>query len=386
MSAKNPDGHCYVVGHDGLIRTISPLFTRDWRDDHAQGNDENLRARQTAVDASRERWLEATKDTPAGVAHTASQVVRDDPKRGLRIGRTGVWLVAMPLASEMKVRGLRAEMRLYKAKFDDYTQQLRLHRADGKAQREEAMKLERVARKEQLSVYPTWDGVQGPAIDHNKEWDVYAEMGEVLGIEPSYKSLTARAASLRRQGHADAAAEFDTWAAATLKANGLRRKIRNAASCRDAVHKELAELGGSVGDPDDEHAVVLLDGRGSAVQVEDGAALIRQAFRETGGVCPVVSWGASRQPWSWSGDAKDAEGDFTAEGVAMIGWIDVITRRGGGARSAEVTAAIAAVRTLGDDHQRLFERISGMVPESANGAAGEAAGPAAAVSAEGVTE
>ncbi len=351
MSAQNPDGHCYVVGHDGLIRTISPTFTRDWRDDWTQGNDENLRARKTAVDASRERWLEATENTPVGVAHTASQVVRDDPKRGLRIGQTGVWLVAMPPASEMKVRGLRGEMRLYEAELADYTRQLRLHRAD-----------------------------------------VYAEMGEALGLEPSYQSLTERAASLRRQGHNDAAAEFDTWAAAARKASGLRRKIRRATSCINGVRKELAVaiavavVAERDYEPDDEHAVVLLDGRGGVVQVEDGATLIRQAFRETCGVCPVGSWRGARGPWSWSGDAKDADRDFTAEGVAMIGWIDVITRRGVGARSAGVVAAIAAVRTLGDDHQRLLDRLSAMVPESADGAAGEAAGSAAAVSTEGVTE
>jgi hypothetical protein len=369
----NTDRHCYIYGCDGLTRVLSPLWTRDWRYDHKVDNETNLRLRKAAGDASRNWWLAASRNTPAGESFAASQVVRDDPKRGLRIGQTGVWLVAMP-APKPLTRRERQE-----AGSRRRSDELRAIQKGGQAQRDRAMALERVARKEQMSVYPTWDGVAGPVNDPDTFWDTYAEMGETLGLGPTHQQLTARAGRLRQQGHEAAAVEFETWSQRVrLEADLLRRDDEESADDDYDDYEHEWRSG-----PEAEHSVVLLDGRRGALVVEDGAALIRQAFRETGARCSA-GFGMSFGPWTWSGREEAADRDYSLEAVAMIGWIDIICRRGGGKRPREVQTAIDAVQTLGGEHQTLLGRLVALVPLAEGGRAdddGAEAGPAVSASA-----
>jgi hypothetical protein len=420
FSAQNPDGHHFVGTAEGLILLRSPLWTRDWEKDHDLPEEENKRRQKAAVAVSRDRWLETMKGTLVELAWRASNVARTQPGRATRIGRSRVWMVLMPLpprATGMDCRRERREARrdLREAAHQRWAERIdEMQRQHGRERaiiqemvaraRVTALPLERAARKKQMSQYPLWDGTPGPVNDlAGRWWDTYAEMGEAVGLRPSLRDIEARARSLRTQGSNTAADAMFEWARLVRDLEDFERKAE--AEVAEVEVPDVESDGDDFDHPDEyddghdndferrfgwrddldrrEPELVLMDGTGAALVLEDGDCTLRHGHYAAAGDGPSGArrLGLRDGECMWCGDAVPCGQDHRIHVAGVIGHIDLACRRGGGVRPSVVASAIEAVQGLGEEPQKLLYSLVSALPladaEGIETGATEAAGPAA---------
>lgn len=407
FSAQNPDGHHFVGTAEGLLQARSPLWTRDWRRDRDLSEEENERRRKAAVDASRQRWLATVKDTPAELSWRASNVARAQPGRATRIGHSWMWLVLMP--PPPRARPSRADRRDRRDAahrrwiermnaLEERHDRERLALEDRLARtRPEALRLEREARKAQMSEYPHWDGTPGPVNDPDTFWDTYAEMGEALGLQVSAAQIGSRAHSLRRLGSDAAADAMFEWAKLVQEREEFADRVRHEEAqvevsdvesddddCDDDWDSDCGDgyfgdrFGWRDDDPyDRESQLVLMDGQGGALVMDDGEATLRHGhYAAAGDGALGARFGSLREGHCmWCGEAVPCGHDHRIHVAGVIGHIELACRRVPGMPLEVRTAAIEAVRSLGAEYSAHLDGIIG-TPSAAAPAAGAEAGSA----------
>jgi len=131
----------------------------------------------------------------------------------------------------------------------------------------------------------------------------------------------------------------------------------------------------------EESQLVVMNGRGGALVVEDGEHMLRHGFYATAGDGPFEGRCGERLEAGqcmWCGSRTPDACDHRLQVAGTIGHLELACGRAGGARSQVMVDALEAVRGLGGEPQRLLDRLVSSVPVAEAAVAGVASAEPAA--------